>query len=132
LPDVTQQISRPQPHSVASDVVLTAANSHRNIRGSEGCADDLQRQVQCGSFYRFRLQVTTPFVLCVNYSGLGYNEGMLQRTVFINKIRMLQRTQMLQRTNTTTKGFSQQNKDATKNTDATTNEYYNEEFLPIK
>jgi len=31
------------------------------------------------------------------YSGACYNERMLQRTVFINKIRMLQRTQMLQR-----------------------------------
>jgi hypothetical protein len=29
------------------------------------------------------------------YSVVRYNEGMLQRTVFINKIRMLQRTQML-------------------------------------
>ena len=29
------------------------------------------------------------------YSGLCYNERMLQQTVFINKIRMLQRTQML-------------------------------------
>ena len=60
-----------------------------------------------------------------------YNERMLQRTVFINKIRMLQRTQMLhrtilQRTNATTKGFYQQIQDATTNTDATTNaeEYY--------
>ena len=43
-----------------------------------------------------------------------YNERMLQRTVFIIKVRMLQRTQMLQRTN------------------ATTNEYYNEQFLSIK
>jgi hypothetical protein len=31
-------------------------------------------------------------------SGVCYNEQMLQRRVFINKIRMLQRTQMLQRT----------------------------------
>jgi hypothetical protein len=34
-----------------------------------------------------------------------YNERMLQRTVFINKIRMLQRTQMLQWTNATTNSF---------------------------
>ena len=31
------------------------------------------------------------------YSGVCYNEQMLQRTVFINKVRMLQRTKMLQR-----------------------------------
>jgi len=30
-------------------------------------------------------------------SGVCYKERMLQRTVFINKVRMLQRTQMLQR-----------------------------------
>ena len=39
----------------------------------------------------------------ITYSGLCYNERcynerMLQRTVFVNKIRVLQRTQMLQRT----------------------------------
>jgi len=39
----------------------------------------------------------------ITYSGVCYNERcynerMLQRTIFINKIRMLQRTQMLQRT----------------------------------
>jgi hypothetical protein len=33
-----------------------------------------------------------------------YNERMLRRTVFINKIRMLQRTQMLQRTRRNTLG----------------------------
>jgi len=38
------------------------------------------------------------------YSGVCYNERMLQRTVFIKKIRMLQRTQMLQRTRRNTIG----------------------------
>jgi len=33
--------------------------------------------------------------------------GMLQRTVIINKIRMLQRTQMLQRKNDTTNSYFQ-------------------------
>ena len=47
--------------------------------------------------------------LCTKYSGVCYNkrccnERMLQRTVFINKIRMLQRTQMLQRTRRNTIG----------------------------
>jgi hypothetical protein len=45
------------------------------------------------------------------YSGVCYNERcyqrtMLQRTVFNNKIRMLQRTQMLQRTRRTLKRCS--------------------------
>jgi hypothetical protein len=42
-----------------------------------------------------------------------YNERMLQRTVLINKIMMLQQTQMLQRTN------------------VTTNERYNKQLLSI-
>jgi hypothetical protein len=46
--------------------------------------------------------------------------GMLQRTVFINKVRMLQRT------NATTNGFYQQGQDAAMN------ECYNEEFLSPK
>ena len=37
-------------------------------------------------------------------SEVRYNERMLQRTVFINKIRMLQRTQTLQRTRRNTIG----------------------------
>jgi len=41
------------------------------------------------------------------YNERCYNEQMLQRTVFINKIRMLRRTQMLQRTNATTNSFYQ-------------------------
>jgi len=41
-----------------------------------------------------------------------YNERMLQRTVFINRIMMLQRT------NATTDSFYPHNQDATKNTDA--------------
>jgi hypothetical protein len=61
-----------------------------------------------------------------------YNERMLQLTVFINKIRMLQRTHTLQWTNATTNSFHQWNQDATMNTDATTNECYNEQFLRIK
>ena len=40
----------------------------------------------------------------VKYSGVYYNERMLQLTGFINKIRMLQRTQMLQRNNKYTIG----------------------------
>ena len=45
----------------------------------------------------------------VKYSGVcynewSYNERMLKRTVFINKIRMLQRTKMLQRTQRNTIG----------------------------
>jgi len=55
-------------------------------------------------------------------------ERMLQRTVFINLIRVLQRT-MLQRTKATTNGFYQNNQYATSNTNATTNENYNEQFL---
>jgi len=38
------------------------------------------------------------------YSGVCYNERMLQRTVLINKIRMLKRTKMLQRTRRNTIG----------------------------
>ena len=46
---------------------------------------------------------------CCKYSGVCYNERcynerMLQRTVFIYKIRMLQRTEMLQRTRRNTIG----------------------------
>jgi len=46
-----------------------------------------------------------------------YSEWKPQRTVFINKIRTLQRMKA------TTNGFYQQNQDAT------TNESYNEQFL---
>jgi len=47
---------------------------------------------------------------CCKYSGVCYNERcynerMLQRTVFIYKIRMLQRTEMLQRTRRNTIGW---------------------------
>jgi len=38
------------------------------------------------------------------YSGMRYNERMLQWTVFISKIRILQRTKMLQRTRRNTIG----------------------------
>ena len=55
----------------------------------------------------------------VCYNERCYNEQMLQRTVFINTIRMLQWTQMLQRMNATTN-------------DAATNECYNERFLSIQ
>jgi hypothetical protein len=59
------------------------------------------------------------------YNELSYNERMLQRTVFINEIRMLQRTQMLQqtilqRTNAQTNSFYQENQDAKTNA----GEYY--------
>jgi len=40
----------------------------------------------------------------VCYNERSHNERMLQRTVFINKIRMLQRTQILQRTRRNTIG----------------------------
>jgi len=55
----------------------------------------------CGNFLK------EPTVL--KYSGVCYNERcynqrMLQRTAFINKIRMLQRTEMLQRTRRSTIG----------------------------
>jgi hypothetical protein len=58
-----------------------------------------------------------------------YNERMLQWTVCINEIRMLQWTQMLQQTNATMNSLYQWNQDATTNTDATMNERYNERML---
>ena len=54
---------------------------------------------------------------------------MLQRTVFVNIIRMLQRTEMLQRKNVTTNSFCQYNQYTTTNTDATMKECYNEQFF---
>ena len=57
-----------------------------------------------------------PFTVCIvcvamwhcvlywRYSRVCYNEGMLQGTVSVNKIRMLQRTQMLQWTRRNTNG----------------------------
>jgi hypothetical protein len=42
--------------------------------------------------------------ISAKYSGVCYNDRMLQRTVFINKIRVLKRTQMLQRTRRNTIG----------------------------
>jgi hypothetical protein len=50
--------------------------------------------------------VRTSETLVNNYSGVCYNERMLQRTAFINKIRMLQRKQILQRTRRTLKRCS--------------------------
>ena len=61
-----------------------------------------------------------------------YNERMQKRTVFINKIRMLNRTQILERRNATTKSFYQSNQDVITNKGATTKECYNEHFLSIK
>jgi hypothetical protein len=53
--------------------------------------------------------INNNFAVKINDSGVCYNERsyferMLQRTVFINKIRMLQRTQILQRTQRNTIG----------------------------
>jgi len=54
---------------------------------------------------RKNTNVTFTYIACLfKYIGVCYKERMLQRTVFVDKIRMLQRKQMLQRSRRNTIG----------------------------
>ena len=84
---------------VASEGISTL-KKYSGVRDNERCYNE--------GCYNKRMLQRTVFINKIRmlHEHRCYNKRMLQRTLFINKIRMLQRTQMLQQTNATTKFLS--------------------------
>jgi hypothetical protein len=114
-----------------------------------------QLSIKSGCYNEHRRYNESFIIKAGCYKHRCYNKRILKRTVFINKIRMLQRTQTLQQTNSTTNSLLNkirilqrtqmlQRTNATTNSfinkirmlqltpDPTTNNCYNEQFSSLK